>query len=129
MSRPKRTQRAVSTEGDSIVRPKDSLDQGLESRWRVEGEMTIYRATALKAELLAALQPNVDLAVDLSAVTELDTAGLQLLLLAHRTAKMRNGHVRFVALSSAVIEVIELLRLQAELGSVPDLSLRGEQVP
>jgi anti-anti-sigma regulatory factor len=50
---------------------------------RIEGELTIFRAMELKPVLLAV--PPVD-EVDLSGVTDLDTAGVQLLMLAKKTA-------------------------------------------
>jgi anti-anti-sigma regulatory factor len=46
--------------------------------------MTIYQAQAQKEQLLAALAATEHLELDLSAVTEMDTAGLQLLLLLKR---------------------------------------------
>jgi len=49
----------------------------------IEGEFTIFRAMELKPVILAAPPP---LEIDLSGVTEMDTAGLQLLILAKRAA-------------------------------------------
>ena len=82
---------------------------------RIEGEMTIYRAEELKQALLEPLQPHTTLEVNLSAVTELDTAGVQLLLLAQRSAQAQQGDVRVTAPSAPVREVLELLRLDAQL--------------
>ena len=53
---------------------------------RIEGELSIYRADELKRALIKPLQSNVRLVVNLAAVTELDTCGLQLLMLVKRTA-------------------------------------------
>lgn len=83
---------------------------------RIEGEMTIYRAAELKAQLLAAVQPRTDLEVDLSAVTEIDSAGVQVLMLAKRTARDQGGELKLSAHSPAVIEVFELLDLAAHFG-------------
>jgi len=55
-------------------------------RLAVEGELTIITAAAEKERLLAALQTSSGLRVDLAAVEEIDTAGLQVLLLARREA-------------------------------------------
>ncbi len=77
----------------------------------IEGEMTIYRAEELKQTLLAAVARLPVLEVNLSAVTELDTAGVQLLILAKELAKSKNKEMRLVAHSPAVVEVFELLNL------------------
>ena len=76
---------------------------------RVEGEMTIYRAVELK-DLIFTPGPAVPV-LDLSGVTELDTAGVQLLLLAQRDARARGGELRLQAPSAPVREVLDLLGL------------------
>ncbi len=83
---------------------------------RIEGEMTIYRAEELKRALLEPLQPHTTLEVNLSAVTELDTVGVQLLMLAKRTAQKQQGQLRLVGHSAAVLEVFDLLHLAAYFG-------------
>lgn len=83
---------------------------------RIEGEMNIYRAEELKRALLEPLQPQTALEVNLSAVTELDTVGLQLLMLAKRTAQKQQGKLRLVGHSAAVLEVFDLLNLAAYFG-------------
>ena len=54
--------------------------------------------------------------MNLSAVTELDTAGVQLLMLAKRTAQKQQGQLRLVGHSAAVLEVFDLLHLAAYFG-------------
>jgi anti-sigma B factor antagonist len=81
---------------------------------RLEGEMTIYRAAELKRALVEAVERPGALKLDLSGVTELDTAGLQLLLLAGRTAAASSKRIRLAAHSPAVAEVFGLLRLGLE---------------
>ena len=80
---------------------------------RIEGEFTIFRAMELKPVLLAT--PLAD-EVDLSGVTELDTAGVQLLMLLKKTALKQQRNVTLVAHSPAVIEVFELLNVVAHFG-------------
>jgi len=75
----------------------------------VHGEMTIYRADELKQVLLGQLASGQALALDLSGVTELDGAGLQLLLWLDRAARTMSSRVRIVATSPAVDGVLELL--------------------
>ncbi|TAK81142.1 MAG: anti-sigma factor antagonist [Aquabacterium sp.] len=83
---------------------------------RIEGELSIYRAAELKAELLAAIKPKATLEVDLSGVTELDSAGVQVLMLAKRAARDLGGELKLSAHSPAVVEVFELLDLAAHFG-------------
>ena len=77
---------------------------------RIEGELTIFRALELKQALLADPAPQE---IDLSGVTEIDTAGVQLLMLAKKTALAAKRELRLVAHSPTVIEVFELLNVAA----------------
>jgi anti-sigma B factor antagonist len=86
------------------------------SELRIEGEMTIYRAEELKRALIGPLLNAEQLEVDLSGVTEVDSVGLQLLLLAKRTARTLQGELRLVGHSPAVLEVFDLLKLAAYFG-------------
>ncbi|AKJ27103.1 STAS domain-containing protein [Caldimonas brevitalea] len=72
------------------------------------GEMTIYRAHEIKVLLLQAVADG-QTELDLSGVAELDTAGLQLLILAKREAAARGGALRFIQHSPAVLDVLNLL--------------------
>lgn len=81
----------------------------------VEGELTIYRAAELKPQLLALPPGEGAVGVDLGQVTDIDTAGVQLLLLAHREARAVSRPWRLVAASAAVQEALTLLGLQALL--------------
>ncbi|RZI84615.1 MAG: anti-sigma factor antagonist [Rubrivivax sp.] len=83
---------------------------------RIEGEMTIYRAAELKQTLLTALDGATHLELDLHDVTEIDSAGVQLLLLAKGIAQSRSCDFRLVNHSPAVLEVFELLDLAAYFG-------------
>ena len=83
---------------------------------RIEGELSIYRADELKHALVEPLQAGVCLVVNLAAVSELDTCGLQLLMLAKRTAKAVGAQLQLVGHSPAVIEVFELLNMAAFFG-------------
>lgn len=83
---------------------------------RLDGELTIYRAAELKPMLLAPLAPGVTLEVDLAGVTELDTAGLQLLMLAKQTAHAHGGALTLTGHSAAVVDVFELLGIAGWFG-------------
>jgi len=80
---------------------------------RIEGELTIFRAMELKPVMLPA-SPLTE--IDLSGVTELDTAGVQLLMLAKKTALAEKRELHLVGHSPAVIEVFELLNVVAYFG-------------
>jgi anti-anti-sigma regulatory factor len=80
---------------------------------RIEGELTIFRAMELKPVMLAT--PLLT-DIDLSGVTELDTAGVQLLMLAKKTALAEACTLRLVGHSAAVMEVFELLNIAAYFG-------------
>ncbi len=82
----------------------------------IDGELSIYRADELKHALIEPLQSGVRLIVDLAKVSELDTCGLQLLMLAKRTAKAVGGELQLVGHSPAVVDVFELLNVAAFFG-------------
>lgn len=78
-----------------------------------EGDLTIYTAMQAKERLAAALAEGDDLAMDLAAVTEIDAAGLQLLLLARREVHAAGRDLRLVGSSDAVAEMLGRMRLDA----------------
>jgi anti-anti-sigma factor len=82
----------------------------------IAGELSIYRADELKRALIEPLAQGVRLVVNLSAVTEFDTCGLQLLMLAKRTAAALGSELQLVGHSPAVLEVFELLNVAAYFG-------------
>lgn len=85
-------------------------------RIALDGEMTIYRAADLKIMVLEALRKTAVLEIDLSGVTELDTAGLQVLMLAKQTAIAGQRELRLLRHSPAVMEILEMLDLVAFFG-------------
>jgi anti-anti-sigma factor len=81
----------------------------------IDGEMTIYRATELRAALQAALAAGGgDFALDLSAVTEIDCAGVQLLVAAAKSAAAAQRTLRLSSLGPAVAETLRFLDLDLE---------------
>jgi anti-sigma B factor antagonist len=94
---------------------------------RIQGALTIYRAAELKETLLAALPAAGPLEVDLSGVTELDSAGLQLLMLTKITAQAQACELRLVGHSPAVLEVFDLLNLAAYFGDQLVISPRAPE--
>jgi anti-sigma B factor antagonist len=82
----------------------------------IEGEMTIYTAEALKERLMGALLECTEIELDLSGVTEIDSAGQQLLVLAKLESMIDNKTLRLVRHSPAVVEVIDLCGLAGFFG-------------
>jgi len=82
----------------------------------VDGEMTVYTCSDLKVRLLEQLAEATDATkLDLSGVVEIDTAGLQLLLMARRYADDAGRKLRVSNPSRPVSDVLELCRLNARL--------------
>ncbi len=84
--------------------------------FRIEGELTIYRAAELRAALkdaLDGLPAGGALEIDLAEVTEMDSAGVQLLMSARRTARETRRTLRLQGHSRAVREVFDTLQLDA----------------
>lgn len=85
----------------------------------LDGELTIYRAAELRDTLikaLAALNDGSALELDLAEVSELDIAGVQLLMAAKKSAQAAQRDLRLVGHSPAVLEVFETLDLAAHFG-------------
>ncbi len=79
----------------------------------VNDEMTIYTAAEQKGALLEHLSDCNEIELDLSGITEIDSAGLQLLMILKSEAVRLNQEVRFIHHSQPVIEIFELLKLSA----------------
>lgn len=80
--------------------------------------MTIYRAHELMHEMTAAIHnASGTAAFDLSKVTELDTAGLQILLMARRIADKQGIRLAVIHPSECVSDVLSLCSLTS---LVPD---------
>lgn len=78
----------------------------------LSGALTIFQAAERKPELLHALTlPHTHVVLDLAGVDELDTAGLQLLLLLRRELASCGRHLEIGLYSPAVLAVLDLLQL------------------
>jgi anti-anti-sigma factor len=83
----------------------------------IKDDMTIYNAQSLKETLLGYCHSGTqELQLDLSAVTEIDSAGLQLLLLLKAEAQKRGFTLHLLRHSEAVLEIFELLKLGTYFG-------------
>ncbi|WP_034295376.1 STAS domain-containing protein [Herbaspirillum sp. RV1423] len=85
---------------------------------QVSGGLTIFQAAEYKPQLLGASDHADDvLELDLSGVDEIDTAGLQLLLLLRREAAAQYKQLILSSASPAVQSVLDMLRLQDSFNS------------
>jgi len=82
----------------------------------IDGEMTIYSALQAKESLLSAMAACNEIEMNLAQVSEIDTAGLQLLALAKREAADSNKPLHFVAHSKAVLDMLDLCNLAGVFG-------------
>jgi len=82
----------------------------------IEGDMTIHTAVKLKKELMKHIAKPCEREIVLSEVSEMDTAGMQLLILAKREATMNNTPLRLTGHSRAVLGVIDTYNLAAYFG-------------
>ena len=82
----------------------------------IEQDMTIYTAAEMKAQLMGLMEKNAEIELDLSRVGELDTAGLQLLILAKRECMAQGGHLKLTGHSPAVLDVLDMCNMTQFFG-------------
>ena len=76
--------------------------------FKIDSDLTINTARDTAAALLSLLQDKKDLEIDLSAVSEIDSAGLQLLIAAKRAATAAGCQLAFAGHSPAVLDILDL---------------------
>jgi anti-sigma B factor antagonist len=104
---------------------KSKLDKNGQCHLSIEGDMTIYRAMELKAELLAPLEDCQEMEIDLSCVGEIDTVGLQVLVVLKREADALGKALRFIGHSQAVLELMDLCDLGSFFGDPVLISVKA----
>jgi len=82
----------------------------------LDGSMNIYNAMEIKGRLMDGLRAAPILELDLSHVSEVDTAGIQLLILVKRESQRLGHDLRIVAHSPTVREVIDFYNMDAFFG-------------
>lgn len=85
-------------------------------RIEIEGEMNIHNAADIQLQLARQLDQCSEMEIDLSKVSELDSSGLQLLVLVKREAMQINKVLRLVCHSPAVIGVLDTLNIASFFG-------------
>lgn len=83
--------------------------EGNAAQVSIEGEMTIFTALELRDEMFAALQPGSELTVDMSCVTEMDSSGIQLLLMMRKETTEQGGTFKLGSTSVAAANVMATL--------------------
>lgn len=86
---------------------------GQTARVLLSGELTIYSVADIKAGLTDVMNHADQIEVDLSGVTEVDTAGLQLMLIAKRNP---GKQVVFAKHTAALLRLVDLANLGHALG-------------
>jgi anti-anti-sigma factor len=83
----------------------------------IDGELSIYRAAELRQWFDSSLQPGGAVQIDLAEVSEIDTAGAQLLIAARRLAQQRGCTLHYVHHSAPVLALLALFNLGTALGT------------
>lgn len=78
---------------------------------RVQGEVDLSWSQRLRKSILDSLASNKHVAVDLSAVTYIDSSGIAALVEGFQNARGKSQKFSLVAVSKPVIAVLELARL------------------
>jgi len=79
----------------------------------IENEMTIYTVLEQKKKLYPYLKTDHNLQIDLSKVSEIDSAGMQLLIFLKHQAHQEQAEISFINHSKAVVEVVNLFNLSS----------------
>jgi anti-sigma B factor antagonist len=82
----------------------------------IDGEFTIYAVADWKRALFDKLDTCAGLDIDLSGVSEIDTAGQQLLVAAKHYASTAGKALRLLGHSQAVVDMLDLCRLGGFFG-------------
>ena len=94
----------------------DVETEGNSCRIAIQGEMTIDTAAELLRGLTAPLARSEVAEVNLGGISELDSAGLQLLVAAKHEAAAKGKTLRFVGHSQPVLDVLDLCDLAGHFG-------------
>lgn len=82
----------------------------------LSGEIIILHVAELKPALLEVIEPEQEIEIDLSSVTEIDGAGVQLLLFLKEEARRCDCELVFAKHSEPVLELIDLFDLGQDFG-------------
>jgi anti-sigma B factor antagonist len=105
-----------------------TLSQGDHNVMSVTGEIDLYTAPKLHAELFGALaaEAPVRLVVDMSGVEFCDSTGMNVLLAAHRQAQERGGDLQIAAPRPAIRKVLQVTGLESVFTVLDDQAWAAE---
>ena len=81
----------------------------------IDGELTIYTASLWRDRLITEMAGTDDLRLELAEVSEIDSAGLQLLLAVQRQAAGEGRQLQFGQCSSVVRALLDFAQLMQSL--------------
>lgn len=87
-----------------------------EYQLEIEGDMTIYEAGEIKDLFVSALNDHKSINVNLSAVSEIDSSGLQLMVSLKSDAEEQDKKIQFSSHSQAVIDFLDLFDMTSYFG-------------
>jgi anti-sigma B factor antagonist len=96
-------------------------------RVNLTGEVNIYKVSDLKTSLLAVLVQAAEVELDLAEVSEIDSAGVQLLIALKKEAVSRGCALRLTNHSAAVFQLFELYNLAVYFGDPLFISTPEQQ--
>lgn len=82
----------------------------------IEGEMTIFVAQKLREAIMPVIAKNENIEIDLSRVTEVDGAGMQLMVSVKLEAIMHGKTLHYTGHSKSVLDMIDLCDLGGFFG-------------
>ena len=81
----------------------------------IDGDLTIYTASEWRDRLSAEIVDADEFELDLTRVSEIDSAGLQLLIAARKQAERSGGSLHIGHCSAVVLTALEFCRLTPDL--------------
>ena len=108
-----RSRESATQNGDFNMTFKKEEMQGNTTRLKIQGALNVYRAAAIREELIARLVHYESLELDLDGVTECDTVGIQLLWSTRKTAEKRDTRFYVVGAPKIVLDTIGEMGLNA----------------
>lgn len=85
-------------------------------QFAIEGEMTIFRVEELREAILPVIANNQEIEIDLSRVTEIDGAGLVLMISVKLEAWQQQKMLQFVGHSGVVTTAVDICDLSTFFG-------------
>jgi anti-anti-sigma factor len=77
----------------------------------LEGEITIYQVAELKQQIFAVINDTQELEINLAQVTEIDSAGIQLLMFIKKQRLIFGKPLALTEHSKVVLDLFELMNL------------------